>query len=175
MIACLDQMVDVDPVAIDAIFLERTVGHIAFPPPPFPLTASFLNAELHSASIYRSEHGGLLPNNEFWRYLEARWAANPGRFDHWHPRISPLIAADYRLRHEPQTITPPIIVPTTDPPPVEILPLVNPPPSETPPPGGGDPPPPPINSGGATPEPSSWILLGTSVVAAFLVSKFRRG
>jgi hypothetical protein len=163
------------------------VGHIAIPPPPFPLTASFLDAEVRDARIYRSEHGGLLPDSEFWRYLEARWSLNPGRFDHWHPRIGPWLAEEYHLTHEPQTSTrPPFLVKPTDPPPIEIQPPVtpppilkqptDPPPIETPPTGGGDPPPPTTNrSGGATPEPSSWILLGTSVVAAFLVPKFRRG
>jgi hypothetical protein len=172
------------------------LGHIALPPPPFPLTASFLGAEVRSARIYRSEHGGLLPDNVFWRYLEARWELDPGRFAHWHPRISPWIAEDYHLRHEPHTITPPpstppTVIPPAEPPPAEnppsvIVPLTVPPPVEIPPPvpsnppptGGGEPPPPPpppsTNISGATPEPSSWILLATSAVASFLVSKFRK-
>jgi hypothetical protein len=158
--------------------LERALGHIALPPPPFPLTASFLGSEVRDGRIYRSEHGGLLPDNVFWRYLEARWELNPARFDHWHPRIGPWLAEDYRLQHESQTITPPAfppftIVPLTDPPPGASDP---PPPFETPPPGGGDPPPPSIHiTSVATPEPSSWILLATSVVASFLVSRFRKG
>jgi hypothetical protein len=178
------------------------VGHIAVPPPPFPLTASYLEAEFRDAERYRAEHGGLLPDNEFWRYLETRWAVDPSRFDHWHPRIGPWLTENNQLTQEPQTVTPPpaspppivtppaspppIVTPPTEPPPI-VTPPTEPPPSETPPPaspppieipptGGGDPPPPPINgSGGATPEPSSWVLLATSVVVTFMVSKFKKG
>jgi hypothetical protein len=72
------------------------VGHIAVPPPPFPLTASYLEAEFRDAERYRAEHGGLLPDNEFWRYLETRWAVDPSRFDHWHPRIGPWLTENNR-------------------------------------------------------------------------------
>jgi hypothetical protein len=111
-----------------------------------------------------------VPDTEFWRYLEARWELDPARFDHWHSRIGPWLAEEYRLTHDPKTITPPIS------PPLILVVPTDPPPLTPPLPGGGDPPPPRIyTTSGATPEPSSWILLATSAFAAFVVSRFRRG
>ncbi|HEX3447035.1 MAG TPA: hypothetical protein VHS97_02210 [Isosphaeraceae bacterium] len=153
------------------------MGHIAVPPPPFPLTASYLEAEFRDAERYRAEHGGLLPDNEFWRYLETRWAVDPSRFDHWHPRIGPWLTENNQLTQEPQTVTPPpvspppivtppaspppiftppaspppIVTPPTSPPPI-VTPPTEPPPVETPPPAS----PPPIEiqpTGGGDPPP----------------------
>ncbi len=158
------------------------MGHIALPPPPFPLKASFLESQFHDAQIYRSEHGGLLPDTAVWRYLEERWSLDPGRFEHWHPRIGPWLADEYRLTHEPQSITPPVPTPSSlvklvdppgsiDPPSFFIPP--DPPPSI--PPTGGDPDPPPVATASvSTPEPSSWVLLTTSCVAALVASRFRK-
>jgi hypothetical protein len=60
---------------------------------------------------------GLLPDNPLVEYLRWRRSLNPARFDHWHPRIGPMLATDVRVREslcthlEPQVVVPPRTVP----------------------------------------------------------------
>ena len=118
--------------------------------PPFP--PGFLLREFRFAERYRDSHGDQLPDTPFWRYLEARYALDPARFRHWHPRVGRWISEI--------------------PPPVPMMPM--------PPPEGqeiGPPPPmkPPAGSGGTVPEPGAAVLMAVGLVWAWLTFRGDRG
>jgi len=64
-----------------------------------PVFGPCLNAHEREYGIqYADSHGGLLPQDSFWRYLEVKHAINPLRFDHHHPHIAPYLDRDEQLR-----------------------------------------------------------------------------
>ena len=118
--------------------------------------------ELRFAQDYAASHGGLLPQDHFWSNLEARFALDPGRFAHWHPRITGMLERDQSVRIE--LAMQGLFAQTGHPGTVETSPgtLV---PLDTPP-GGNSP-------LAAVPEPGPLSLLGAMVALAYAVR--RRG
>ena len=48
--------------------------------------------------VYVTAIDGLLPRSALVTYLDARRALNPKRFDHYHPRLGPMVALDETIR-----------------------------------------------------------------------------
>lgn len=70
-------------------------AHIATPP-PHALDHPAL--ELAKGRAFAATHGGLLPVDPFWRYMEYRHDLNPTRFDHNHRGLAPLLDRDAAAR-----------------------------------------------------------------------------
>lgn len=162
------------------------------PPPPIPafvLNDAVQDRELAYAVQYAAKHGGKLPNDAFWRYVEERfnYAEQTGtlaNFEKYHPVITPLLLANQAALN-PSAPTP--IVPVTTVTPI-MLPLPSPNPQSpvttamgpsTPATTTGTPvtalPPvtttcPPVTA--AVPEPSSSLLFGLGL-AIVVAAKWR--
>ena len=92
--------------------------------PEFVLNANTQHRELKLAEHYVSSHGGLLPDDPFWRYLEQRYdqaviSGHSMRFAHYHPVITPLLKENMEAL---QAIPPsrPIELPVLNVPPVTV-------------------------------------------------------
>lgn len=119
-------------------------------------TAQSRAREYNDAVDYAAAHGGLLPADPFWKYVEARYdqaiaTGHLARFDFYHPRIAPLLAANLAAERPPPPMIPPVIPPVTTPvpPPATLVP-------------------PPVGTPGTVPEPPAALLLGVGLVLAAL-------
>lgn len=132
--------------------------------------------ELSYAEQYASLHGGVLPRDAFWDVVIGRFdvAIDTGhleRFEHYHPRITPLLLRDMGLKEVIPPNTPPPhstpVVPMLPPPPV-MAPLPAAPPVMVPvvpvvPPGA-------IQTPHAVPEPATAIMLAFGLLGTWIVS-----
>src|SRR4051794_26267469 len=80
-----------------------------------------LRAPRTLAEVRLAAADGLLTETPFVDELLRRRSLNPARFDHYHPRLGPILAA-VPLR-PPQVPARPLIKPTTSPPPRVVPPL----------------------------------------------------
>lgn len=116
--------------------------------PPFPLSRPYLERQKHQGESFQLQHEGKLPDNTFWNYLRWRRSLNERRFDHYHPRIAPMLSKDLLAR---------IVRP-----PVPERPVVSLPPLEH-----------PIPPIAIVPEPSSFV--GLAAIAVFVLTRKRNG
>lgn len=155
--------------------------------PAFVLDRNIQHAELREAEAYTKSHGGLLPDDPFWRYVEQRFneAVSTGhlaRFEHYHPVITPLLEGNLEALSRPVTVAvtnPPSLVQlctclpageTSNPGVVVSNPSV---PSLTLPGAVSEPAPSFVPA--AVPEPASALLFGLGMVAVIVLGrKLRR-
>lgn len=85
-----------------------------------------LARERKLAEVFRAEHHDLLPPDHVWRTLEARWALDPARFDHYHHQAGRWIQEDWEQRHKIlSNPEPPLTGRTKVPPPTPDTPILH--------------------------------------------------